>query len=144
MTAPLDAKLTAEEVKELAELNPRLDALKEERLAAAAARLAAEAELGELKATLESNLERRQLQIETTTSEVDMAGVRRISHAPRRTPPLPPPKRQRRARATPKSPRRFPPHPPRCRSARRRSNAFATRRTTPRLVWLTTSARWRG
>ena len=75
MTAPLDAKLTAEEVKELAELNPRLDALKEERLAAAAARLAAEAELGELKATLESNLERRQLQIETTTSEVDMAGA---------------------------------------------------------------------
>ena len=71
----LDAKLTPAETKELGELNPRLDKLKEEVLAAAAARLAAEAELGELKATLESNLERRQLQIEATTSEVDMAGA---------------------------------------------------------------------
>ena len=72
---PLDAKLTSDESKELKELNPRLDKLKEERLAAAAARLAAEAELGELRAVLESNLERRQHRIEETTTEVDMSGL---------------------------------------------------------------------
>jgi len=71
----LNAKLTKAELAELARLNPRLDALKEARVAASAARLAAEAELGELQATLSSNLERRQLQIEATTSEVDIVGV---------------------------------------------------------------------
>ena len=75
MRTDLNAKLTKEELTELAQLNPRLDELKEERVAASAARLAAETELGELKATLESNLERRQLQIEATTSEVDMVGI---------------------------------------------------------------------
>ena len=75
MATDLNAKLTASEVRELGELNPRLDALKEERLAASAARLSAQAELGELTATLESNLERRQRQIEATTTEVDISGV---------------------------------------------------------------------
>ena len=75
MKTDLNAKLTKEETAELARLNPRLDELKEERVAASAARLTAEAELGELTATLESNLERRQLQIEATTSEVDMVGI---------------------------------------------------------------------
>ena len=75
MATDLNAKLTPAEVKELGELNPRLDALKETKLAATSARLSTEAELGELRATLESNLERRQRQIEATTSEVDISGV---------------------------------------------------------------------
>jgi chromosome segregation ATPase len=39
------------------------------------ARLAAEAELGKLRATLEANLERRQHQIEAVTCEVNAAGA---------------------------------------------------------------------
>ena len=46
MTTLLDAQLTAAEVAELTELNPKLDRLKEARQAASAARLTAEAELG--------------------------------------------------------------------------------------------------
>ena len=68
----LDVQLTAQEKKEFEELNPHLNALKEELSDLSAARLELQATCESLEETLKSNLERSLKRLSNQTTEIDV------------------------------------------------------------------------
>ena len=129
--ADLNAKLTKAELAELARLSPRLDALKEARVAASPRSSPRRLNWASSRRRSRPTSSAGSCRSRPPPTRWTSWACRRSRRAPRRTPPPPPPRRRRQPRHR-EPPRRWRRRRPTCRNARTRSSACAMSRTTSR------------